>query len=409
MLLGWTLVVKGRWWKLGGVVLVPPAAYALLVTFARGGYVGAAMGVGVLVLGLLLTGRIRTLRQWSLLGGALALAAFLAAHMLTGGFAGDRLSRIEGDLRARIAHWQQALDLMGDDMAPMLVGTGFGRYPALYLFAVQAGTPPGTFEVIEEGDNALLRLGKGQAVYLDQRVSVRAGTDYRLAARVRGTDPDARLSVMLCEKALLYSFTCVSAGLAPGEAGVWQRREATLSTGEVGRGGRWPHGPVKLSLYNAGTGRIDVDDVSLLAPDGRQLIANGGFSLGAARWLFVADQAQGWHIDQLFVETFVAQGLVGLGALGLLLLAAAVVLWPGIRAGRLEAVAFSAALAGLFSAGMLGSVVDAPRTGMLFYLGLFCAVLLVRGPDPKRRRAKRRRARPDMGGSDVESQGMAGG
>jgi hypothetical protein len=298
---------------------------------------------------------------------------------------------------------------MGDDMAPMLLGTGFGRYPALYLFAVQAGTPPGTFEVIEEADNALLRLGKGQAVYLDQRVSLRAGADYRLAARVRGTDPDARLSVMLCEKALLYSFTCVSAGLAPGEAGVWQRRQATISAGEVGRGGRWPHGPVKLSLYNAGTGRIDVDDVSLLAPDGRQLIANGDFRSGAARWLFVTDQAQGWHIDQLFVETYVAQGLLGLAALGLLLLAAAVVLWPGIRAGRLEAVAFAAGLAGLVSAGMLGSVLDAPRTGMLFYLSAFSAVLLVRGPDPKRRRAKRRRARPEVAGGGGESQGMAGG
>ena len=388
MLVGWILVVKRRWLKLGGVVLVPLAAYALLVTFARGGYVGAATGLAVLVLGLLLAGQVRTLRQWSLLGGALAMVVFVSVHMLTGGFAGDRLSRIEGDLRARLMHWQHALGLLGDGVQPMLVGAGFGRYPALYLFAEQAGTPPGTFEVIKAGDDTLLRLGRGQAVYLDQRVSLRAGTDYRLAARVRGAEPDARLSVMLCEKALLYSFTCVRAALAPDKADVWQRREATLATGEVGRGGRWPHGPVKLSLYNAGKGRIDVDDVSLVAPDGRELIANGDFSRGAARWLFVTDQAQGWHIDQLFIETFVAQGSLGLLALALLLVAAAAVLWPGMRAGRLEAVAFAAALAGLVSAGLFGSVVDAPRTGMLFYLGLLCAALLVRGAD-KRRRARR--------------------
>jgi hypothetical protein len=37
----------------------------------------------------------------------------------------------------------------------------------------------------------------------------------------------------------------------------------------------------------------------------------------------------------------------------------------------------------------LGSTVDAPRTAMLFYLGAFCAALLVRGPDPRRRNRRR--------------------
>jgi hypothetical protein len=54
-------------------------------------------------------------------------------------------------------------------------------------------------------------------------------------------------------------------------------------------------------------------------------------------------------------------------------------------------VAFAAALAGLVGAGMLGSVVDAPRTGMLFYLALLCAAVLVRGGDERRGRKPRRR------------------
>jgi len=55
------------------------------------------------------------------------------------------------------------------------------------------------------------------------------------------------------------------------------------------------------------------------------------------------------------------------------------VLWPAIRAGRLEGVAFAAALSGFLTVGLLGSTVDAPRTAMLFYLGAVAAAILVRG------------------------------
>jgi hypothetical protein len=61
-------------------------------------------------------------------------------------------------------------------------------------------------------------------------------------------------------------------------------------------------------------------------------------------------------------------------------------------------VAFAAALAGLVGAGMLGSVVDAPRTGMLFYLALLCAAVLVRGGDKRRRRAQRAERKQHNGG-----------
>jgi VanZ family protein len=402
MLLVWMLVTRRRWLQVIGALLIPVAAYTMLVTFSRAGYGGLAVGALVVVAGTLVGGRRHLPRSgWLALLGVLGLVGVAAVPALTTGFAGERLARVGADLNTRLAHWRHAVGLMEDGVVAALFGEGFGRYPMLYLFSPRQQAPAGTFEVRDEKDTAYLRLGKGEAVYLDQRVSVRAGTAYGLSVRVRGEDPGAQLSVPLCEKALLYSFTCVWSRLTPETPGQWQTLSVTVRSNQVGRGGRWPHGPVKLSLYNSGEGRVDVDDVSLKSPDGRELLANGGFEAGAARWLFLTDQDLAWHIHEQFVETYFAQGLVGALAMAVLLIAAATVLVPAIRAGRPEAVAFTGALAGFLSVGLLGSTVDAPRTAMLFYLGAFCAGLLVRGG--ARGRAGRRRTRAERSVAAVAS------
>ncbi len=403
MLLVWILAVPGYWAKWLGGALLLMTGYATLVTFSRGGYGGLVVGLLVLLFGLAL-GRSQTARQqWLLLGGLLAGLSLVAVPVLTTGFAKERLSRSVADLEFRLGHWQHAISLMGDGVAPLLFGEGFGRYPDLYLFSERAERPPGTFKVVDEGVDRFLRLGNGETVYLDQSVAVRPDTRYRLSLRLRAESPGAELSVPLCEKALLYSFICVWTVLSPSDDGAgWQRLEADIQSGNVGRGGNWPHGRTVLSVHNSGRGIIDIDDVSLKAPDGRELIANGGFDDGAERWLFVTDQDLAWHIDEQFVETYFAQGLLGLSALAILLIAAAKVLWPAMRAGRLESVAFAAALAGFLSVGLLGSTVDAARTAMLFYLGALAAALLVRvGDEPRRRGRGQRRGRSATRGRDV--------
>ncbi len=390
MLLVWMLLAQRRWQQALGVLLLGIAAYAVLVTFSRGGYGAFAVSLLVVVLGLLASAKPLPKTRWWGLVGVLALVGVAAVPALTTGFAGERLARTGADLDTRFAHWHHALGLMGNGPLTTAFGEGFGRYPLLYLFSPPPGQPVGTFEVRQHNGNGFLRLGKGDSVYLDQRVRVRAQTGYRLSLRLRGDELGAGLRVLLCEKALLYSFTCVWTNLTPEAPGQWQTLRVQVHSGQVGGGGRWPHGPVKLSLYNAGNGAVDVDGLSLESPQGRELIANGGFEDGAERWLFVTDRAQPWHIDQLLVETYFAQGVVGLSAMALLLVAAFARLLPAIRAGRFEAVAFAGALAGFLSVGLLGSTLDAPRTAQLFFLGLFCAVLLVRGADRKRRRRKGR-------------------
>jgi hypothetical protein len=161
-----------------------------------------------------------------------------------------------------------------------------------------------------------------------------------------------------------------------------------IDSGNLGGGGNWPHRPVKLSLYNPGGDFIGVDDVSLKTRDGRELLENGGFSDGIERWLFVTDQDIAWHIHQQWVEIYFAQGLLGLTAFAVLLIAVTVVLWPAVLRGNLQATAFAAALVAFLTVGLLGSTMDTARLSMLFYLGAFCAGLLTQSIAHSKRRGR---------------------
>lgn len=352
------------------------AGYAMLVTFARGGYAGMAVGWLTVVIGTLwkYAGKSRYwLTATSL--GMIVLAA--AVPIASEGFAHYRLARSGEDLAARLQHWRQALDLMEDSWLARLTGTGFGRYPIDYLLYADYREPPGGYVIHKEAGNHYLHLLPGESVYLDQTVAVEPFTPYQLSARIRLHRQGSSLFAPLCEKALLYSFRCLWLQLAPdAPSGVWDGVSVRLNSGELGTGGPWPHRPVKLSLANLGDHPIDIDDVSLQTADGRELIANGDFSQGARFWLFVADQGQAWHIDQAAVEVFFAQGWLGLLALALLLYAAVKALAAHWRQDLSWALAWSGGLVGFLTVSLLGSTMDAARSSMLLYLAAFCIVWL---------------------------------
>ena len=116
--------------------------------------------------------------------------------------------------------------------------------------------------------------------------------------------------------------------------------------------------------------------MSLKAQGGRELVANGDFSSGVDRWLFVTDQDLAWHIHEQWVETYFAQGVLGVVASIILLAGVAVVLWPGVVRGDLWATGTAGALGAFLTVGLLGSVVDVPTLSMLFYFAALCASML---------------------------------
>jgi glycopeptide antibiotics resistance protein len=375
-LAAWTLLARTRLLKAAGVATAALACHAMLVTFSRGGYGGLAAGLAPIALCALRPQAAGFRGRWLLLAGLAAASTAAALPVLSGGFAPSRLARSAEDMDIRLAHWQRALGLMDTGSIAALTGMGFGQYPSLYLLRSEGSQPPGTFNLMREGGNPYLRLGAGEPSYLEQVVDIRPGTRYSLSARIRQAQGSATLDAFLCEKALLYSFECVKVRLAsPAGATQWSLASAQVDSDSLGSGRR----PVKLSLFQGTDGApIDVDAVSLKGPDGRERVANGNFSRGATRWLFASDPDPSWHIHQMDLEIYFAQGELGLAALAALLAAAGRALWPALLAGNFRAAGLAGGLLGLLAVGLLGSVMDSARLSMLFYLGAFVAAILTR-------------------------------
>jgi O-antigen ligase len=377
----WVLQQKAWSGKLAGVFLAALASYAMMVTFSRGGYAALVTGFTVVGVAVLRWRTVSLSRRALVLAGVLVAAVVVALPVLKGDFAKARLSQSAEDLHTRLAHWGRALDIMDHGFLTALGGMGFGRYPVQYLYYADVANYPGNYSLLSENDETFVRLGGGEPVYLDQLIEVEPGSTYQLSARMRSPFGKSELKVIICEKALLTSFDCVAEVFASSKEdmdGDWFTATADLDLARLGRGGNWPHRSVKLSLFNPGSGNpVDVEALSFKSADGEESLANGDFTAGMARWLFVSDQDLAWHIHQQEIEMYFAQGWLGLLAFALLLLALAERLWPALRAGDPYATAISGAVVAFLTVGLLGSTMDTARLSMLLYLGVLSGCVLL--------------------------------
>lgn len=391
-LLVWVLTQRNWLCIAGGLAGVSMAAYAMLVTYSRVGYVALVIGFMVVFLAWLARrDSFSRLKKLVVFASLLAVGIGLLTPVLSGGFAQYRLARSADDFSFRLNHWQQALGLMGGGVLDKVFGEGFGQYPIYHLFNADETSRASVYMLKEEEGGPYLQLRAGRAAYLEQVVNVDPHQQYQLSLRVRRSDyADAAvasdgagkaltgdaLSVFLCEKALLYSFGCIEKPLQLGaDNAEWQALVIPVSSGDLG-GSFWSWRPVKLSLHVA-AGNLDVDAVSLQTIDGRELIANGGFNNGVKRWLFTTDQDLAWHIHQQWVEMYFAQGVLGLVAMVLLLVVLAGLVFRPLIRGDLETSGFTAAFLAFLTVGLLGSTMDAARMSMLFYLVTFGAIFVM--------------------------------
>jgi hypothetical protein len=156
----------------------------------------------------------------------------------------------------------------------------------------------------------------------------------------------------------------------------WEHNEATFNADLIGAGPWLLRRPVALSLTNSQQGSIvDVDNVRLLDAAGRDLIANGDFSQGGARWLFAADDHLPWHIFSLWVQILFEQGWIGVLALVVAVATSLARLASGMARGDLFAATLLAALVGFLLIGLTESLFDGPRVTTMFFLLLFTALL----------------------------------
>ncbi len=398
----WALrAARGRWqWALGAVLALL-VAYAGLTTFARGVYL--SMAAPLVLLGGLLWVQKAGLDLRALLQGiwqrrrpvgwrakaAWALSAALIAEIvgvLNGGtFMADRLADTERDFGSRVEHWQRGLGLLQDPV-DLLLGKGLGRLPANYARSYPEGEWSGHMDWraaqgMLDPHPALILSGPdtdddlGALFAATQRVHPVPGERYRATLQLRITRP-VELYLQLCEKHLLYPGRCQVAylQLAP-TAEPWQNITAPLRGGPF-RTGPWfaPRlGMLSVSVLGAGE-QVEFRRIGLAGHDGRELLANGDFSQGLARWFPVArSYFLPWHIDNLYLELLIERGVLG-GLLCAVLVATA--LWQLVLGrARQQPLApyLAASLTGVLLVGLVSSVMDVPRVAFLLFLLAFAA------------------------------------
>lgn len=386
----WTVRVPWTWGLLA--VLALGVGYACLTTFARGVF-GAVLG-SLLLLALLLRWRRRSggRVRWRTVAGTLlvlALVVEVLAVLGLGSFMRDRLADAERDLDGRRQHWQQGLNLLETPLR-WLGGIGAGRLPASYAQAVPRQEFPGEVQFVVDdrtSDAGHVRLlgPKTQTdikglLALTQRVALHPVLPHSVAFDLRSRGP-ADVYLTLCEMHLLYPRQCQSAWLSVRSEGTpWKRITLPLRGPLLDAGSAWAPRRAVFSVSVITTAAaVDIDKLSLTGPDRIELLANGDFSRGMARWF---PSAQGhyvpWHIDSLYLELLIERG--GAALLAFLTCMAVVIQRLVGQAGRDNLIApfLAASLCGVCCVGLVSSVMDVPRVAFLMLLLMLFAFEVTR-------------------------------
>lgn len=370
------VAVGGYWGEAEGLARSLPVAGALLVV----GLAAARRSRGGV--------RAAWPAHWRWQGqvlGAMAVLSVAVGVFSGGAYMGDRLADATRDVDDRRGHWSRALALM-DGPADWAFGQGLGRYWALQSLSGRAEDQTGDYRLVptEGGGWSLVLtsgkhvLGWGQIFRVSQRVAEPAPGPATLRLALR-TPQAVELHAAVCEKHLLYNGSCliVNRGVQAAD-GAWQRLELPMTGGRLDAGSwlapRWIVFAIGLGSPGA---RVEVDDLGVVDAAGRELLVNGGFDDGMARWFFTSDHHHmPWHLKSLAVHLLFEQGLLGLAA-GMLVLGAA--LWrTTLGAARAHPLAppLAAALLGLLVVGLVDSVLDMPRVaGLAWWLAAVALAL----------------------------------
>ncbi len=353
--------------------------YALLMTFSRGGYIGLGIGLLVLLLALLYSFKgqlLKARRPYLMAIPLLALIPLLVLPVFQGDTIKQRFDVAGRDKNTRMAHWQDAVGMMDHGFTTLLFGMGLGSFPRTFFWLNNEGSQPASYLIENTGINPYLRLRGGDALYFGQYIQIKPHAAYQLTMDLRSADENQRLSIMICEKSLQYSFRCQST-VKSTHGPDWHTIQQSIDSGELAAAAPdiangWFTRPVQLALQNiSADGKIiDVDNIQLLDNEGKNLIRNGGFSHATDHWFFATEKHNPWHIFNLWVDVLFSTGWLGLISLAWLVLATFFQLARNLDNNPFAAVLLSA-LSGFFIVGLVDSPFDAPRLTFLFFLLLF--------------------------------------
>ncbi|PWG61460.1 VanZ family protein [Spiribacter halobius] len=374
----WTWQARHLITFLCGLTLLAGAAYAVLVTYSRAGYLGAALAAAATLAGLAWLAwrdgdRLRAIGSLA----ALVLLPLLAAGVQggMGSYLDYRLTRLEADLEGRLERWQHALRLAEAGALEATLGHGLGAYPRLHVadrLAREERLPVNFAHSAEPGDG-LLRLSPSQPSFVAQRVAAMPGSRLTVELQVRPVLAEwGALAVVLCETHRMEWVRCEWQRLrVEGEPGVWQQHELSIQAGDLGAGPWFAQRGLAFGIAHfGGEGIIEIERAALL-DDGHDLLSNGSFTDGLERWYHTTSRHEAWRAENQWLEFYIDQGLLGATTFTLFILAAAAALARRSVAGSPVALAVLAALAGLLVIAVFATVFWSPRIAMLFWLVAF--------------------------------------
>jgi VanZ family protein len=372
----------------GGVaaasMLLLAGGYALVVTYSRTGYVVAASAMVITGLGSAIAARRKVGGEREGMLAAVLGVGVPALVCLAGvgsSFMQARLGQVAADLTTRERAWQRGLQAGPQSAAEWVYGTGLGSYPR--LFRADAADAPAPSDYRIEGDGASRRLviRPGDATfYFGQKIPIAQPGQYMLDLALRSSG-GATVSAIICEKLLLYSVNCTSTRLRSREADEWTHETAVLDVRHLAPAQLfgWIRRPVDLAFHAADPDRpFAIAGISLIGQDGRQLVSNGDFRDGTARWYFTDDSHWVWRMFNQFAMLLFEQGVFGFAAFLLLTGAAIAQLSRAIIDGDRAAVPLAASIVALVGAGLFEAPLEAPRLGTVFFLLCFAALSVAR-------------------------------
>lgn len=309
--------------------------------------------------------------QGMMLVAAVGVAA-VAAVFMGGAYMAERVTSVREDGKGRQHHWGLLFAQM-NSLEQHLFGRGLGRTPYHLATAGETDLAIGDMRWERNGTEAALHMlsgrhvqGWGEVLRLSQRVERPVSGPLRLWFRLKA-ETALTVHAEVCDKHLLYDGAC-RIGMAKMDAASagWVPMQIELGMADL-HAGSWyaPRGTVfSLALALPGA-RAEVDDLRLIDSSGSDLLSNGSFEDGMARWFLTSDRHHlPWHAKNMVVHLWIEQGLLSVGVLALGLVILVVRVATSVRHHPM-APPVVGGLAGVLTVGLVDSVADMPRAMFL--------------------------------------------
>jgi O-antigen ligase len=368
-------------------LLAMAASYALIVTFSALVYFSAIVAVVVTFLGRTTpasdSGRRRKGERgafWYISRIFYVLALGIAAFVALAGasFLGRGADELVARFERREENLERLLSLRDHGLRADLVGMGLGAYPR-YVVA-RAPESPSNVYARRDADGPFLSLTSGRAFFFGQKVILAAGPPYTVSLSLRSAQPGIVTDINLCDKHLLASENCRGLNFKTMTAGEWETFSAPIATDGLDPVA-WLgvfHAPIDFALKNMNQRTVvDVRDVRLTGPDGRDVLVNGDFDRGVRRWFFTDENHDAWQIKNQYLMTLFEGGFLGLAGFFVLVGGALLGARRLMRRNDRMATAVVASLAAVLFLCLFEAPLQSPRVGAIFYLICFIGLLML--------------------------------